>query len=65
MISLCIFFIKGACKKKKKTQKYTLTTPYDLIDIIDLFPYWSFEKLIWHFDFKNILMFIVDILLVE
>jgi hypothetical protein len=62
-------------QKKKKTQKYTLTISHDLIDLIDLFyqnpfPYWSFEKLVLHFDSENNLMFIqkpyiFNILLVE
>jgi len=48
MISLCIFFIKGACQKKPK-KKYTITISHDLIDLIDLFyqnpfPYWSLKK---------------------
>ena len=66
MISLCIFFVKGACKKKKKPKnpkKYTRTISHDLIDAIHLFyqnqfPYWSFENLIWRFNLKNKLMFI-------
>jgi hypothetical protein len=52
-----------------RTHKYTFEASRDLIDAIRLFPYWSFEKLNLHFDFKNNLMFIqnnnFDILLVE
>jgi len=41
-----------------RTHKYTFEASRDLIDVIRLFPYWSFEKLNLHFDFKNNLMFI-------
>jgi len=44
-----------------KTHKYIFEALRDLIDAIHLFyqnqfPYWSFEKLILHFDFENNLM---------